>query len=150
MELFGMFFGMIFWVAAIVWWIAQCRKGKVSGQAVTVGSTFVFGLPFLMMLSMAHWMFVSEPLYSAACEGDTERVRTLIAWGASPSMKFEGLPALECAARSGNLEVVRVLLDHGANIEAQNEFDGHTALDSAKENGHQAVINLLREKGARE
>jgi ankyrin repeat protein len=43
------------------------------------------------------------------------------------------------------LEVVRVLLDHGADPSIAGE-DGLTALGIAEANGHEAVAKLLREK----
>lgn len=143
-------FGMIFWPAVIIWWVVQCRQGKLSKQVMLYGSLLVFGLFFLVTVSMARRLIVDEPLFQAASEGDTRRVETLLSWSASPNMEFEGTTVLQTAARNGNVEVVRVLLAHGADTEVRNPFDGHTVLGMAKANGHVEVVRLLRDDGARE
>ncbi|RPB21249.1 ankyrin, partial [Terfezia boudieri ATCC MYA-4762] len=56
--------------------------------------------------------------------------------------------ALYSAAYSGHADVVRLLLEKGANIEATRSDDGATALDSAAYSGHADVVRLLLEKGA--
>ena len=52
--------------------------------------------------------------------------------------------ALRLAALTGQLEMVKLLLDRGANIHAVNE----RALWNARRNGHAAVVALLLERGA--
>jgi len=46
------------------------------------------------------------------------------------------------------LEVVRLLLEYGADVEAKNSR-GETALQEATEKGHDEVVKLLREHGAK-
>ena len=46
------------------------------------------------------------------------------------------------AARNGQVEAVRLLLDHGANPELKNSL-GRTALDLAKEKDHMEVVEVL-------
>lgn len=150
MENFSIVFGIIFWPTVICWWVIQCRRGRFSRLGIAISFPFVFGLPLLATLSMAHWVFVSEALYPAACEGDVERVKTLLARGADPDTDLEGLRALPCAAGNGKVEVVRVLLAHGADVKVRNAFGGYTALRAAKENGHLEVVKLLRAAGAKE
>ena len=52
------------------------------------------------------------------------------------------------AAENGHLEVVKLLLDKGANIDAQDNADS-TALIEASIAGHKAVVKLLLEKGTK-
>jgi ankyrin repeat protein len=54
-----------------------------------------------------------------------------------------GNTALMYAAREGQVESVRFLLEHGADPAAQNT-EGHDALYYARENGHKEVEALLR------
>lgn len=56
--------------------------------------------------------------------------------------KAEGFTALMTAAAEGQLEVVRLLLIHGADPDLLDK-DGDTAQSFAKQKGHTAVIDLL-------
>ena len=51
------------------------------------------------------------------------------------------------ASQNGHLDVVRVLLDKGAEVNAKR-IDGTTALMVASQNGHREVVRELLEKGA--
>jgi len=55
---------------------------------------------------------------------------------------------LHKAAVHGNLEVVRMLLDHGADVHAIRD-GGHTPFDDAIEKGHTAIADLLRARAAK-
>ena len=48
------------------------------------------------------------------------------------------------ASENGHLEVVRYLVEQGANIHANNDY----AIRWASENGHLEVVRYLVEKGA--
>ena len=52
------------------------------------------------------------------------------------------------AAKSGNAERLRVLLENDPNLLAARDSDGSTALHCATWKGHQAVVKLLLEAGA--
>ena len=51
------------------------------------------------------------------------------------------------AAHNDNVEVVRLLLSKGADVNAKNS-DGDTALTDAAKKGHVGVVVLLRQAGA--
>lgn len=57
--------------------------------------------------------------------------------------------ALTIAASGGNLEIVQLLLEHGAD-KSLAEGSGSTPLDRARQNGHSAVVALLQELPAPE
>ena len=59
----------------------------------------------------------------------------------------DGLTPLIWAAIQGHEEVVRVLLEQGANLEARNN-NGDTALMWASVMGHKEVVELLLDHGA--
>ncbi len=61
--------------------------------------------------------------------------------------KRHGWTALIWAARNGQSEIVSLLLDGGANVNAITK-DGFTALVHAIDNGHQETAHLLLKRGA--
>jgi ankyrin repeat protein len=75
-------------------------------------------------------------------------MKRLLAAGATVNDKdsFSTMP-LYYAAAHGRGEVVRFLLDNGADIEARRK-DGLTALMTAAYSGHQEIVELLIERGA--
>lgn len=77
-------------------------------------------------------------------------VKLLIDHGAATTGKA-GAAALILAARSGNLDAVKLLLAHGANVNAvieRNEQSGETALMGAAYFGSADMVQLLLDKGA--
>jgi len=48
----------------------------------------------------------------------------------------------------GKLEVVRQLLEHGADVEVKDN-DGETALQCATDEGYDEIMKLLREHGTK-
>lgn len=55
--------------------------------------------------------------------------------------------ALMLASESGHQEIVKILIDAGADVNATTE-DGQTALMLASQNGHQEIVNILIDAGA--
>ncbi len=54
-----------------------------------------------------------------------------------------GFTPLHAAAQNGNMDLVQLLLAHGADPTARTN-DGRSAMDFAKEGGHTDVARLLR------
>ncbi|RPB22051.1 ankyrin, partial [Terfezia boudieri ATCC MYA-4762] len=63
-------------------------------------------------------------------------------------MTYVNRTALHLAAENGHLEVVKVLLDKGATMDATTWYKNRTALHMAAENGHLEVVKVLLDKGA--
>jgi Ankyrin repeats (3 copies) len=83
-------------------------------------------------------------LMEAVVAGDAGKVRELIARGVDVNTKMEisGGVALSSAATAGHQEIVSMLLDAGADVNA----DGGAALTAAA--GHAEIVRLLLDRGA--
>ncbi|XP_053320642.1 ankyrin repeat domain-containing protein 39 [Spea bombifrons] len=87
-------------------------------------------------------------IWSAALDGDFDRVGNFIAKGTDPNLPDRfGYTALHYGSRHGKLSVCRLLLDSGADSNAQTH-GGSTALHRAAYSGHIMVAELLLERGA--
>lgn len=74
-------------------------------------------------------------------------VNRIISWVAGTSYKFEFIIALGKAARKGHIEVVKLLLNKGLDLNKQNK-DCETLLMTAAKNGHTEIVIELLSKGA--
>ncbi len=87
-------------------------------------------------------------LLDAARRGNVAAVRSLLSEGADPNAaRGDGMSALHLAAEGGSLEVVRVLIDAGARIEATTSIGGYTPLHVASANAHAPVVEALLDAG---
>lgn len=93
---------------------------------------------------------LNNKLVTAAGDGDTAQVKTLIQQGADVNHKLidTGTSPLISAARRGHLEVVKVLLAGGANINLIDYGVG-TALYWAANDGQLEMIKFLIDHGAK-
>lgn len=91
------------------------------------------------------------PLHLAAAFGGAEAVRTLLELGADPNQRsrnaLDNTPLHACAAISHSVEIARMLLDAGADINVK-QHGGFTALHSAAFNGSIDLVRLLLDRGA--
>lgn len=90
-----------------------------------------------------------DSIHLAAFNGHAGVIRELIKRTFDNGDKTEhgGTTALQWASRSGYLEVVQILLQHRANVNAQGGAHG-TALQAASRGGHVEVVKLLLVYGA--
>ena len=86
-------------------------------------------------------------LVDSAWLGDAERVRSILLQDPRLADGFEGgrVSPLRSAAWTGHADVVRVLLDFGADVTVPNPSNGRTALDYATARGHEEIIQMLSE-----
>ena len=57
--------------------------------------------------------------------------------------------ALMLAASSGDIKIVRMLLDRGADVNGEFALTGKTALMLATEHGYADIAQLLKQAGAK-
>lgn len=91
----------------------------------------------------------SDELWSAARQGELDKVKTLLDQGVDVnSATAYGSTAICFAADRGHVEVVKLLLERGANPNPRDTFYNLTALDWAQANGHFPVITAIYAAGA--
>lgn len=87
-------------------------------------------------------------LHEACEQGDLEMVAQLLDAGVSPNLKAYGFTPLHAASVCGASEIVSLLLEHGAEIEAVSDA-GVTPLIFAVTENHPQIVKLLLEHDAR-
>ena len=104
---------------------AQCMRRAATIPVVFVISQLVFG----------------GDLHTAARAGDIDKVRELLASGASPNERdsLGGTP-LHDAAWSGDLALITLLLTHGADSNARHLESGSTPLHYAVITNHKPAV----------
>ena len=88
-------------------------------------------------------------LMLGAAQGHANAVACLLKYGADVNLvSNDGVSALIPASELGHIDVVKLLLDNGANLKVQRRSDGVTALIIAAYKGHADIVKLLIDKGA--
>src|SRR5207247_5966980 len=89
------------------------------------------------------------PLALAALNTNASVVEMLVNAGADPNASApEGETILMTAARAGGAEAIKVLIAHGARVNATEKWQGQTALMWAAAENHPDAIKALVERGA--
>jgi ankyrin repeat protein len=83
-----------------------------------------------------------------AANGDVAAVQRDLANKIDPNSKVTGEPVLLFAAANGHLDIVRLLLQAGADVKAKDDQSGDTALIAAAGGGHSDLIKPLVAAGA--
>jgi uncharacterized protein len=92
------------------------------------------------------------PLWIAVWNNDTAMVRLLTLNGANANQSLinkdgVSLTCIEAACQNGSTDIVKMLIDHGVNVNAKG-YVGHTPLRIASRNGYPDIVKFLISKGA--
>jgi ankyrin repeat protein len=91
----------------------------------------------------------NEEFFAAARKGDAAAVRAFLDKGFDVNAKTRyGATALSYACDKGHVEVVKLLIERGANVNVKDTFYGEVPLGWALSHGHAQVLKLLLDKGA--
>lgn len=123
--------------------------GRRSGQLRVLGLSSARLLLLCLALPVTMVGCSSFPLLHASAEGDKEQVVTLLDEGmdVDAGSPILGTRALMLAAWNNRIDMVRLLLDRGADVNAQ-DATGWTALHAAAFAGNTEIMQLLLERGA--
>jgi len=109
-------------------------------------------LPFLLAATAAGAQ-TADPgaeLRAAATRGDLAQVRALLDAGVDVNARTDyGATALSYAADKGHAQVVKLLLERGAEVDPEDTFYHSTPITWAGYNGHAEVVELLIAAGAK-
>ncbi len=83
----------------------------------------------------------------AAFNGDYDTIVSMLKNKIDINIKYWGCTALYWASWKAHINIINLLLDHGANINCQNGI-GNTPLLIGAYNGNKEVVELLLERGA--
>jgi ankyrin repeat protein len=105
-------------------------------------------MPLLLLLS-SHSVFASQALIDAAKSGDVAEVTRLLNLpGENVNELIDDRTALHWAAWNGHIEVVRILIGHGANVSTFG-LDNNTPLHLVAWEGRTGVAQFLIGAGAK-
>lgn len=92
-----------------------------------------------------------EKLASAAENGDTAGVREALEAGAWPETWSTGDPVIHGAALNGHIEIVRLLLEHGADVNSPGTSGStplHRCIGEHTGPAHMEIVTMLLAAGA--
>ena len=87
-----------------------------------------------------------KPILHASARGSFEAVKWIIDHGGEVNFG-NGCTALSSAAEDGYVEIVRILIDNGADLNG-HKFRKETPLDLAMARGHMEIVELLEDAEA--
>ena len=128
------------------------RNGPFDDSALLIASKFDQSQMVTFLLSKGAWVDMKNSvgqtaLWSAVNVGNTDVAKILVTSGRA-NLDFlygdvDPLTILHMASQRGNLELVRVLTDAGANVDARSQKFGDTPISAASFYGHLEVVRHL-------
>ena len=88
--------------------------------------------------------YKTSPFCMAIVKGDQETVKKLIELGIDVNEKSDGMTPLMYAARYNRTDIIKILVEKGAEINTKNS-KGYTAMKFAKQSNAKEAVALLEE-----
>ena len=101
----------------------------------------------LLFPEYSEWL--ARQLYQAVKDGDITKVKDLLGEGADPnhqlywSEEWKSYPPLHIACGEGNLDMVKILVSKGADIDRGDGRYSNTPLHKACEGGNKQLVDYL-------
>lgn len=103
----------------------------------------------MLLVVLSHFTGCASSIQSAAYKGDTKEISRLLDEGADVNeMSRWHYSPLIIAAMKGRHDVLKLLIERGAEVNKPSMCTGETALIAAAFNNRVDCVNLLLEKGA--
>ncbi len=97
----------------------------------------------VLMFGYRYYHHEQAHFMTAVRHGELQKVRRYLSWYSNPNYTTEtGLTPLLIASIEGHTEIVKLLLNRGANVQAT--FREHTPAQLAAQGGHQEIVELLQ------
>ena len=96
---------------------------------------------------MASKLSIAQEFHEACTSGNIEIVKSLIETNAITKDEIDEKATLYWTSEGGHIEIIKELLNFGANLNVPGEF-GETALHIAAKSGHEEIVKLLIHNGA--
>jgi ankyrin repeat protein len=111
----------------------------------------IASLVFALLLSVAAIaQNTNEEFFAAARKGDAAAVKAFLDKGTDVNAKTQyGATALAYACDKGHVEVVRLLIERGADVNVRDTFYGEAPIGWASSKGYTEIVKMLLDKGAR-
>ena len=103
---------------------------------------------YIEMANHRAYLQDDSALNSAVCYNHPDILSVLLDAGMDPNIHGEHVPALHVAAANDNVEAAKILISHGAKIDARDNVNNDTALIYGIRDGKFRVAELLLDAGA--
>jgi ankyrin repeat protein len=91
----------------------------------------------------------NEEFFAAARKGDAAAVKAFLDKGVDVNAKTRyGATALSYSCDKGHVDVAKLLIERGADVNVKDTFYGEVPLGWALSHGHAQIVKLLLDKGA--